>query len=80
MMDQEKNTNGLPTNINNKNKWEVCVDNVGVVFIGNNGFNAIKCFNECILLSRSKYGRMSGENVYLIKNDEINKEYNPKPD
>ena len=59
------------------NVWEVIVDNVGTVFIGNNGFNAIKTYNECVSLSKGKYGRMSGENVYLIKNDEINKEYLP---
>ena len=59
--------------------WEVSVDNVGIVFIGVNGFNAIKCFNECISLSKGKYGRMSNENVYLIKNGEINKEYLAKP-
>ena len=59
------------------NTWEVSVDNVGIVFIGENGFNAIKCFNECVSLSKQGYGRMSNENVYLIKNGEINKEYHP---
>ena len=59
------------------NVWQVTVDNMGTVFIGNNGFNAIKTYNECVSLSKSGYGRMSGENVYLIKNGEINKEYHP---
>ena len=59
------------------NVWQVIVDNVGTVFIGINGFNAIKCFNECVSLSKAAYGRMSGESVYLIKNGEINKEYHP---
>ena len=57
--------------------WEVIVGNVGTVFIGANGFNAIKCFNEYVSLSKSGYGRASNENVYLIKNGEINKEYHP---
>ena len=61
--------------MSDKNTWEVCVGNVGIVFIGDNGFNAIKSYNECITLSKLKYGRMSGENVYLIKNGEIHKEY-----
>ena len=60
-----------------KNIWEVLVDNVGIVFIGSNGFNAIKSFNEYVALSKNSYGRMSGEKVYLIKNNEINKEYQP---
>ncbi len=60
-----------------ENEWQVSVDNVGIVFIGANGFNAIKCFNECVSLSKSGYGRASNENVYLIKNGEINKEYHP---
>lgn len=59
------------------NTWEVSVDNVGIVFIGDNGFNAIKSYNECVIASKSRYGRMSGESVYLIKNGEINKEYHP---
>ena len=63
--------------MNQENRWEVLVDNVGIVFIGENGFNAVKSFNECVSLSKGKYGRMSGENVYLIKNGEINKEYTP---
>ena len=57
------------------NTWEVIVDNVGTVFIGENGFNANKTYNECVSLSKEKYGRMSGDSVYLIKNGEINKEY-----
>ena len=57
--------------------WEVIVDNVGTVFIGEDGFNAIKTYNECVSLSKEKYGRMSGENVYLIKNGEITREYHP---
>ena len=60
-----------------ENEWQVSVNNVGIVFIGVNGFNAIKCYNECISLSKAAYGRMSGENVYLIKNGEIIKEYHP---
>ena len=57
--------------------WEVIVGNVGTVFMGENGFNAIKTYNKCIASSKSGYGRMSGESVYLIKDGEINKEYHP---
>jgi len=60
-----------------KNKWEVIVGNVGSVYLGSNGFDARKHYNQYVYLSKHNHGRAGGEPVTLMKNDEIELEYNP---
>lgn len=59
----------------NKNNYQVIVGNIGTVYEGANGFTAIREYNQYIALSKSNYGRASGENVTLFKNDDIYKEF-----
>lgn len=54
-----------------KNHYQVIMSNVGIVYEGTNGFTAIKEYNSCIALSKNSLGRASGENVELLRNDEI---------
>lgn len=54
-----------------KHIWEVLVGNVGCVFHGHNGYDAIQCYGEYKRMSIAKYGRIAGEPVTLFKNGEI---------
>jgi hypothetical protein len=58
-----------------KNQYQLIVGNVGTVYEGTNGFNAIKDYNQYVKLSKESTGRVSGESVTLIRNDEIYREY-----
>lgn len=58
-----------------KNNYQVIVGNIGNVYSGTNGFEAIEEYNAYIGLSKAKFGRVSGESVTLLKNDEVYKEY-----
>ena len=55
--------------------YEVIVGNVGSVYSGNNGFTANTKFQTYAGQSKAEYGRASGEDVTLLKNGEIAKEY-----
>ena len=59
------------------NTFEIIVGNIGNVFIGEHENNARKCFNECVELSKNKYGRWANEPVTLMRNGEPIKEHNP---
>jgi len=58
-----------------KNNYHVIVGNVGTVYEGTNGFIAIKEYNSYVGISKNGIGRAGGENVTLIKNDDIYKEF-----
>ena len=60
--------------------YQVIVGNIGSVFIGENENKARQSFNECVKLSKNKYGRWAVEPVTLFKGDTIIKEYTPKGD
>ena len=58
-----------------KNQYDLVVGNVGTVYTGTNGFEAIRDYNEYVRLSKDNYGRVGGEDVTLFKNGEPYKEY-----
>lgn len=58
-----------------KNQWETIIGNIGTIYSGTNGFQAIKEYNQGIRLSKGNCSRASGEPVTLLKNGEIYKEY-----
>lgn len=55
--------------------YEILVGNIGSVFYGTNGFEAYAQFQVYCGLSKAYYGRASGEDVTLLKDGEIVKEY-----
>ena len=57
------------------NTWEVIVGNVGKIYSGTNGFEAIKEYNAYVHISKSGLGRAGGEDVILFKNGEPHKEF-----
>ena len=52
------------------NHYQVIVSNLGLVHTGTSYFKATACFNDYIILSKAPWGRASGEEVVLIKNEE----------
>jgi hypothetical protein len=57
------------------NQWEVVVGNLGAVYRGSNGFEAIKQFNEYRHGSKIQYGRIANEPVTLMRNGEVHSDY-----
>ena len=57
--------------------YEVIVGNIGKVHEGGSYMKAFAVFQEYIKKSDATYGRASGENVALWKNNEPHKEYSP---
>ena len=57
-------------------RWEVIVGNVGAVYDGPNGFEAIKAYGEYVAISKAGEGRAGYEPVYLMRNRETRKEFN----
>lgn len=55
--------------------WEVIVGNIGKVFEGSNGFEAQKTYSQYVGMSKSGYGRASGESVALWRDNEPIKEF-----
>ena len=60
--------------------YEVIVGNIGKVHEGGGRLKAFAVFQEYIKKSDATYGRASGENVTLWKNNEPHKEYSPVED
>lgn len=58
-------------------KYTVVVGNIGTVYSGNSARTARKTFNEYIDQSINRYGRASGEPVYLFSDGELDEEYEP---
>lgn len=55
--------------------WEVIVGNIGTVYSGTNGFEANTRFQTYVGQSNSEYGRAAGEDVTLMKDGEIHREF-----
>jgi hypothetical protein len=55
--------------------YEVICGNIGAVYSGTNGFEANKTFQTYAGQSKSNYGRAAGENVTMLKDGEISKEF-----
>ena len=51
------------------------VGNIGTVYRGTNGFEAMKQYGQYVALSKAPHGRASGENVTLFCDDEIKREF-----
>jgi len=58
-----------------KNNWQVIVGNIGTTYQGQNGASAMQEYGRYIAVSKTGKGRVGGEDVTLIKNDEIHFEY-----
>ena len=72
---REKNMNKRKNPTKTKNYYEVIVGNIGTVYSGPNGFTANHTYSSYVKSSKSSVGRASGEDVTLIKNGDIQKEY-----
>ncbi len=55
--------------------YEVIVSNVGTVYSGTNQRQAIQVYREYLDMVRLSAGRCAGEDVTLMKDDEIEMEY-----
>lgn len=55
--------------------YEVLVSNIGLVAHGDNAFNANTVYNTYVGQSKRGMGRVAGENVTMLRNGEIVKEY-----
>lgn len=55
--------------------YEVIVGNIGTVYSGTNGFEANTKFATYSGQSKSNYGRAAGEDVTIMKDGEITREY-----
>jgi lipoprotein-anchoring transpeptidase ErfK/SrfK len=55
--------------------YEVIIGNIGTVYSGKDGFEAFKRFQIYSGQSKGNYGRATGEDVTLMKNGEIRKEF-----
>jgi len=60
--------------ITERQEFSVLVGNVGSIACENK-IDAEKSFNEYVEMSKAKYGRASGEDVYLMEDGEPVKEY-----
>ena len=58
-----------------KHEYDVIVGNIGTVYSGTNGFEAIKTYNEYKAISKAGTGRAGGENISLFKDNEIYREH-----
>ena len=58
-------------------EYQVIVGNVGTVYSGSNWREAGKSYREYIAISKSGCTRAAGEQVTLMENGEIKREYNP---
>jgi len=58
-----------------KHNYQVIVSNIGTVYWGTNGFEAIREYNQYVRLSKSGAGRASDESVTLFMDDEIYREH-----
>ena len=63
-----------------KNSFQVICGNIGTVYDGANGRDARRAFAEYVRQSKARCGRASGEQVALIRNGEVEKEYTPERD
>ncbi len=59
-------------------RYQVIVGNIGIVYHGNNKTDALNHFEEYKEQSESGVGRAGGENVTLMENGEIVKEFTGK--
>ena len=55
--------------------YMVLVSNIGAVYSGTSQSEALRKFNEYVAQSKAPTGRASDEDVVLLKNDQIVKEY-----
>lgn len=60
--------------------YEVIVGNIGKVYTGTDAEEAEETFEEYVEQSKSGYGRAGAEQVTMLLNGEIRKEYNPPRD
>jgi hypothetical protein len=58
--------------------YKVIVGNIGCVYSGWNEKDALKTFSEYKKQSINNYGRASGEDVAMLFNDEIVKQFDGK--
>ena len=58
-----------------KSTWEVIVGNIGTVYSGPNGFEANAHFQTYVGQSNSGHGRAAGEDVILMKDGELHREF-----
>ena len=58
-----------------KGTYSVTVGNIGTVRKAVGKQEAMKVYNEYVSQSKDGYGRASGEDVYIMKGEEIYKEY-----
>ena len=57
------------------NQWEVIVGNVGSVYVGNSKREAQRTYNRYVASSQTEVGRAGGEDVVLMCNGDISREY-----
>jgi hypothetical protein len=55
--------------------WTVVVSNIGIVYEGNNGFQALRYYNIYTKESRTEQGRAGGEDVTILRNNDIFREH-----
>lgn len=60
-----------------KHNYQVIVGNIGTVYEGTNGFEAIKEYNQYVSISKEGTGRAGNEQVTLLRDNDIYKEYLP---
>ena len=58
---------------------EVIVGKIGVIYRGENAYEAEEVFKEYCLISLAKLGRASGEDVDWLKDGEEYRHFSPKP-
>jgi len=52
------------------NKYQVSVDNIGIVYDGNSRVEAVRTYGEYKRQSKADYGRAAGEGVVLFRDGE----------
>lgn len=60
----------------NIDQYEVVVDNIGTVYVGDDIFRAHEEYKAYRQLSDGGYGRAGGGRVVLMRNGEVVKEWN----
>ena len=55
--------------------YDVVVGNIGTVYSGTNGFEANKHYQTYCGKSKSSHGRAGGEDVTILRDGEIHREY-----
>lgn len=57
------------------NRWEVTVSNIGTVYSGSSAREALRTYNEYVVLSERGVGRAGGETVTRVCDDVVEDEH-----